>query len=568
MGKKSVEKLFVRTFLSMIAVLTVLAVLLGGYAVSNAEQGITETMRKEIDRSIRQLEKDFGSISSFNREITANDTDFSILSLAHCTDAQRVVSEYNMRRIVVSRTASYAATFLIDDANQRTLYGFGEDMDYLTPLDKQDAMRTMAGMVSEMDLSELGFWQLLKYGDHIWACYVSAVRSLYLCTVVDMNVYLEYLWPELELPNGEIVFYQSEDILVNNAALENSGLSIQALEQAQTDQGDRVRSLFVYTESIPLLEGRVSLIIPISAIFSPLIPQIIFIGVLILLFHAVALVYYRFLKRVLCFPLQQIAEASQNLEESSGGADILAGNTYVEFNQIGQALNNLLQQKEELMIAKQKKEMAQEHAMLQYYQLQTRSHFFLNCLKSLYGMSEIGETGRMQMMISAFAAHLRYVFLDTLSLIRLKEELKEVSDYHKIISADFPRPFLLYNDVPAELLECKIPGLLLQTLLENTYKHNGKRAGTLLFQIVASRVEAEGKHYLRIHVSDNGVGYTPQAIQELNAEPTGDFDQYNVGINNLKRRMKIIYQGDYHIAFHNGTKSGAVTVIYLPYCTE
>ena len=92
MGKKSVQKLFVSVFMVMIVILSVLAVAFGLYAISDAERGITVAMRQELDRSIRQLEKDFGSISSFNRDIVANDTDFLILSLPRCTDAQRVVS--------------------------------------------------------------------------------------------------------------------------------------------------------------------------------------------------------------------------------------------------------------------------------------------------------------------------------------------------------------------------------------------------------------------------------------------------------------------------------------------
>jgi two-component system sensor histidine kinase YesM len=570
MGKKSVQKLFVSVFMVMIVILSVLAVAFGLYAISDAERGITVAMRQELDRSIRQLEKDFGSISSFNRDIVANDTDFLILSLPRCTDAQRVVSEYNIRRIVLSRTPSYSATFLIDCVHDRALFFFGADMDYLTPAEKMDSKNVIQALVSEMPESEYGMWKMLECNGHVLAYHVNASRSLYLCSVVDLNEYLEYNQPALEQTYGEIVVYQDGKAIVNASALESRGLFTEDLKRAKTAQGTQIRNMFVYTEPIDFLHAGISLITPVSAIVSSLMPQIGFFVTLILLINIVTLLCYRFLKRVLCFPLQEIAAMSQHLEESVCQEEIQTKDkdTYVEFDQIRNALNNLLNQKVELELAKQKKEMAEEHAMLQYYQLQTRSHFFLNCLKSLYSMSEIGETGKMQMMISAFSAHMRYIFMDTLSLITLKEELKEVSDYHKIISADFPRPFLLYNDVPNELQTCKVPGLLLQTLLENTYKHNGKNSGTLLFQIAASKVETEGKIYLRIHVTDNGAGYTAQAINELNAEPVGDFDQYNVGINNLKRRMKIIFQGDCHIVFYNAPNCGAVTVIYLPFISE
>ena len=148
----------------------------------------------------------------------------------------------------------------------------------------------------------------------------------------------------------------------------------------------------------------------------------------------------------------------------------------------------------------------------------------------------------------------------------IQDELKEVMDYHRIITMDFPMPFLLSSNVPRELMDVSVPPLIIQTFLENTYKYAGRSQGVIAFQIDVSETDFRGRAYLRIHLSDNGSGYTEEVLENINESQADLFANHHVGINNLRYRVSILYGGEYHMAFYNENegKGGAHSVIYIP----
>jgi len=81
------------------------------------------------------------------------------------------------------------------------------------------------------------------------------------------------------------------------------------------------------------------------------------------------------------------------------------------------------------------------------------------------------------------------------------------------------------------------------------------------------RIEIESRPYLRLRLSDNGAGYSNEVLKKL-SEPDEQFEQYHIGISNLKRRMALIYQNDFQVAFFNAPNGGACSLIYLPLQTE
>ena len=264
------------------------------------------------------------------------------------------------------------------------------------------------------------------------------------------------------------------------------------------------------------------------------------------------------------YPLNQITNASSKLAGSDAEETGLQDqDDLIEFSTIRVALNRLVAQKVNLEQENISKTRDKEHALLQYYQLQTRSHFFLNCLKSLYNMSEQGEMEKMKVMILAFSNHLRYIFHDNLLLVTIRSELAEAQDYYQIIQMDRANPFLLNLEVDESLLDYKVPPLVVQTFLENSYKYNSGNKKFLRFHVQIDQIEMEKKPYIRLRLSDNGIGYGKDVLKKL-SETDEQFEQYHIGISNLRRRMTLIYQDDYQMAFFNGVGGGAHSLIYLP----
>lgn len=166
--------------------------------------------------------------------------------------------------------------------------------------------------------------------------------------------------------------------------------------------------------------------------------------------------FYSFHK-ILLYPLDQINAATKHLEQNDPASFLSDSHSnIIEYQNINNALSNLIEQKITLTNEKQAEAFEKDHARLQYYQMQTRSHFFINCLKSLYNMLESKEYEKNAADDIAFSNHLRYIFHDNLKLVTLQSELAEVNDYYNIILLDRVSPFILNTQVDETI--ASLPG--------------------------------------------------------------------------------------------------------------
>lgn len=87
----------------------------------------------------------------------------------------------------------------------------------------------------------------------------------------------------------------------------------------------------------------------------------------------------------------------------------------------------------------------------------------------------------------------------------------------------------------------------------------------LAFHIEAQKVLYHEVPYLRLHLFDNGLGYNEDVLERLNSEQADVFSDYQVGIVNLKHRMRLLYGMSCKTAFYNEENGGAHSVLYIPF---
>jgi sensor histidine kinase YesM len=390
---------------------------------------------------------------------------------------------------------------------------------------------------------------------------------MYVCSIIDLKAFIRTHTTNTE--NSEYAFFTKDRILTNVDFLSNEGIT---LERIINNNNDLLTTLLAgniilsdYYDGFGIgLSGIVSL----RDMWSYLKVSVILFIAVILIICALFFVIYAFINRFLIYPLNQITNASRMLASSKGEESNLQDQeNLIEYSTIRTALNQLVAQKINLEQDNISKTREKDHALLQYYQLQTRSHFILNCLKSLYHFSERGEMEKMKLMILAFSNHLRYIFHDNLMMVTLKSELAEVQDYFQIIQMDRANPLLLNLEVDQSLMDYMVPPLVVQTFLENSNKFNPGNNKFLRFHVQIDRIEMGKKPYIRLRLSDNGIGYNKDVFKKL-SETDEQFEQDHVGISNLRRRMKLIYQDNYQMAFFNGVDGGACSVLYIPMVKE
>jgi len=565
---RSAKKSLIKYFLILLFITLLCLVSYGVYSVWMYEQQLIFTNQAALDVYSNSLIYELQDLTSFNQNIYSSDLDFRLLAnkADTLTDDQKILPEYNLRKLMNNRVPNTGAIFLFNKSRSEFFYCFGQD--FMGGIFIPQLMQNMSQICEQWldsNQSEMMRWTAFSGEGTVLLMNAYRLQDLYICSILDLDAFISTHTEGVD--SIQYVFFTKNQVLTNADYVEEQGIT---LEMIQSADANLVKNFYVgniiQSDYYPVFGIGLSGIMSLQGIWSYSRITVILFLIISVIVIGLFLVIYAFISRILIYPLDQITNASRQL---SGATDLVKTNqeNLVEFSTIRDALDRLVEQKVQLEQDNRNKAQETEHALLQYYQLQTRSHFFLNCLKSLYHMSERGEIEKIRLMILAFSNHLRYVFHDNLLLVTLKSELDEAQDYYQIIQMDRAHPLLLDLEVDPALLECRVPPLVVQTFLENSYKYNSDSKKFLRFGVQIDQIEIEERPYLRLRLSDNGAGYSSEVLKKL-SEPDEQFEQYHIGISNLRRRMALIYQNDYQIAFFNAPNGGACSLIYLPMQTE
>ena len=524
----------------------------------NSTKANEQTLRSYASNLDNVLQQQRG----FSESLTVNNIQFRTLGQSNCTQQQRIVAEHALAELLRSQTPRYGISLVYHAGTKRALFYYGENVkDAARFLESAAAMHRLGELVAGGGADGYRQWRLLDGGETGMLMLVNRYNDLYFCTLLDLRRYVE-LYPVVAYAEREqTVVYTEDAVLLAPPQWREEALAPALWSRTGTFHSLRCKASCTRLAFAPV---GIALVTPTATILGGYLPNAAFFLLVVVLMGGFFHKLLQYLDRSLLFPLEEIAAQTARLSGEQSPQKLESGADFKEYIAIRSALNELLEKKKALEEQSYANRIQKEHALLQYYQLQTRSHFFSNCLKSLYSMAEKSNRAQMQTMIISFSNHLRYIFKDNLNLVTLQDELNEVADYHRIITLDLPRPFLLTQNVPKELLDANVPPLIIQTFLENTYKYAKDGPGVLVFRIEASEVTFQGAPYLRLHLWDNGNGYPQDVLESINASQRDIFADYHVGINNLIHRMSLLYGEAYQAAFYNEERGNANSLLYLP----
>ncbi|WP_304944501.1 sensor histidine kinase, partial [Vallitalea guaymasensis] len=192
-------------------------------------------------------------------------------------------------------------------------------------------------------------------------------------------------------------------------------------------------------------------------------------------------------------------------------------------------------------------------AELKALQAQIQPHFLFNTLNTIVYFCRTDPEKARELLLK-LSYYLRNNFKTTGDFISLKEEILYVESYLTIEQARFPERLKVEYDIE-EGIQCKIPPLLIQPIVENAVKHGlmAKKAGGKIVISIKQREE-----YVVITVSDNGVGMTEEQLERL-------FDnnkKQGIGVNNVNNRLKSIYNTSLKIKSKEG--EGTTMIMEIP----
>ncbi len=234
-----------------------------------------------------------------------------------------------------------------------------------------------------------------------------------------------------------------------------------------------------------------------------------------------------------------------------------------ELEQINEQFRRFVHQIGALKIDIYEEKLQRQKLEMDNMKLQLKPHFFLNNLSQIHRLLQVGRVAEAQGMCMASIRYLRYLFSAGMDAVRVSESIEHVNDYFEIMKLRYPDEVEADIYVDEKAGDCVLPPLMIQTLVENSYKY-GKLPERLLEISVTVEVLPEGG-LLCINVSDNGRGYPEEYIRIW--EQGKDLDQSegsHIGIANIRARLQYTYGEQAKVRFYNSPMGGAVAEIRVP----
>ena len=269
--------------------------------------------------------------------------------------------------------------------------------------------------------------------------------------------------------------------------------------------------------------------------------------------------------RLLLQPLEHLSQTLSHIKDGNLEAKLAYDGSIAEYRQMSLTFNEMMEQISDLKIQSYEQQIEALDVELQYLHLQIRPHFYLNCLKILYGLAEMGDYARIQEIILLLSNYLRAIWSNTIS-VPVRQEMQYVATFIALNNI-IGRQTIDYNEnLDERLNEFPLPPLILLTFVENAVKHAQQSDRRLCIAVSVQLTEREGRSYVHIGISDNGPGFPGRMLQMLNKRRTKKEDVMQLGIRNIKERLRLSYHGEASIAFTS--EAGASVDIQIPFDEE
>lgn len=307
--------------------------------------------------------------------------------------------------------------------------------------------------------------------------------------------------------------------------------------------------------------------------------EMISIGVLILVMLGnISLIVVS--TRTVTYPLKRLAEAADevakgNFEigkmpvQSMDEVGIVTG----AFNQMVESIRNYIEQLRLTMERenqlKERELMMQSHlkdAQLKYLQAQINPHFLFNTLNAGAQLAMMEDAGRTGQFLENVAEFFRYNVRKNDEDAALREEIHLVDNYVYILNVRFSGDILFSKDVDESLLDVRVPSMILQPLVENSFNY-GIRDIDWEGRIELSVYQKDGN--ICISIWDNGAGMEKERIEQVLAGKAGETDlrsnSNGVGMKNVIDRLRLYFHDEAKLEiFSEGKNTGTEVLITIP----
>jgi sensor histidine kinase YesM len=192
-------------------------------------------------------------------------------------------------------------------------------------------------------------------------------------------------------------------------------------------------------------------------------------------------------------------------------------------------------------------------ARLSALQAQLHPHFLFNALNAISTLL-VRDVRAARDALASFSELLRLALSQsTQAEVTLHEDLEFLRRYVQLQQTRLGDRLRFEEVIPSETLDCLVPALLLQPLVENAIRHGIEPS--LHPGLVRVVIQPQASR-LKVTVEDNGTG--------LSSGQRGDSEGTGIGLKNLKARLETLYGLEQGLEFNCRHQGGAVVTVAIP----
>ena len=290
--------------------------------------------------------------------------------------------------------------------------------------------------------------------------------------------------------------------------------------------------------------------------------SILVISLLFLLFY----LFSRYFLGQIITPLHTVVEGMKEMEEGNLTVHVEpAGQSEIRtmihsFNRMVRELKASIEENEQVQ---QKKHQAEVRAL----QSQINPHFLVNTLNSIRFMAQVSKFDGIRKMAEALIKILSCSFRGSISFYTVREELDVLDSYLYLMKIRYSDGFEVVYDIDETCLDCKVPRLILQPIVENSIVHGLAEKEDDIGHLTV-RLKASGDSLI-FTVEDDGRGMTEEEIRQLlTHRERAEGDNTSIGVENVLSRLKLNFGSRYGIRMESQPGQYTKTILTIPLMSE
>ena len=264
-------------------------------------------------------------------------------------------------------------------------------------------------------------------------------------------------------------------------------------------------------------------------------------------------------------PIGTLVEGSERIRGGEYGYQVAPFEKNQEIGRLVDNFNHMSRSLQESFRRIYAEEIAGRDATLKALQSQINPHFLNNTLEIINWKARMSGNDDVSEMISALSVMMNAALnRNNEMFISLEEELSYVDAYLYIIKQRFGDRFSFTKEVDPALLDCSVPRLIIQPIMENAVEHGGDKAGNRkgslcifgdrreLHIVVENNGTLSEKDKDRIAALLSGADELPAgADPRETAAENGRMDSGSIGIRNVHRRLRMLYGKDSGLSIYD-----------------